>query len=97
MVTTMGWWAVPITSLVIFTLYGIDGIASRLEDPFGKDRIDINLDAIVEDVRAETFVLLGEWKRLGEGGGRDQREWFMRERGGALEEEGVARRVRFED
>ena len=97
MVTTMGWWAVPITSLVIFTLYGIDGIASRLEDPFGKDKIDINMDAVVEDVRAEILVLLDEWKRLGEAEEGEGRDWFIRGKAGMGEEVGVGRRVRFEE
>ena len=53
----------------MFTLYGIDGIAMQLEDPFGYDRNDIRMDAIVEDIREEIMVLLEEWKRVGEGGG----------------------------
>ena len=65
----MGWWAVPVVTLVIFTLYGIDGIGSQLEDPFGYDRNDIKMDAIVEDIRLEISVLLEEWKRAGEKGG----------------------------
>ena len=59
----MGWWAVPIVVLVIFTLYGIDGIGSQLEDPFGYDRNDIKMDPIVEDIRCEIAVLLEEWKK----------------------------------
>ena len=54
--------------LVIFTLYGIDGIAMQLEDPFGYDRNDIRMDAIVEDIREEIMVLLEEWKRVGGAG-----------------------------
>ena len=62
----MGWWAVPIVTIVTFTLYGIEGIGSQLEDPFGYDRNDIKLDAIVEDSRQEIMVLLNEWKKGGE-------------------------------
>lgn len=65
----MNWWAVPIVVLVTFTLYGIDGIGSQLEDPFGYDRNDIRMDAIVEDIRSETMVLLDEWKRVAQSGG----------------------------
>ena len=57
----------------MFTLYGIDGIGSQLEDPFGYDRNDIRMDAIVEDIRSEIMVLLEEWRRVGDGGG----EMFM--------------------
>lgn len=86
MVTNTGWWAIPITTLVVFTLYGIDGIASELEDPFGLDRIDIPLDAIVEDIRTETLVMLDEWRRLGEAEGQEGKreegnEWFVGEDG----------------
>lgn len=64
MVDDMGWWTVPIVSLVIFTLYGIEGIGSQLEDPFGYDRNDIKMDAIVGDAKTEIDVVLAEWRRL---------------------------------
>ena len=73
----MSWWAVPIVVLVMFTLYGIDGTGMQLEDPFGFDRIDIKMDAIVEDIRSEIAVLLEEWKRVNQSGG----EMFMEKQG----------------
>ena len=63
--------------LVIFTLYGIDGIGSQLEDPFGYDRNDIKMDPIVEDIRCEIAVLLEEWKKASKMGG----EMFVCEMG----------------
>jgi ion channel-forming bestrophin family protein len=80
-VAELDWWTIPITTVVVFTLYGIDGIAWQLEDPFGYDRIDIPLDAIIEDTRAETLVLLDEWKTVCENewqqdGTEWGREWF---------------------
>lgn len=63
MVDEMGWWAIPIVSLVIFTLYGIEGIGSQLEDPFGYDRNDINMDALVGDTKTEIDVVLNEWRQ----------------------------------
>ncbi|KAL9603071.1 MAG: hypothetical protein Q9219_001435 [cf. Caloplaca sp. 3 TL-2023] len=68
LVDQMDYWAIPVVSLVMFTLYGIDGIGSQLEDPFGYDRNDIKMDFIVEDIRSEISVLLEEWKRAGEHG-----------------------------
>ncbi|KAI9678603.1 MAG: hypothetical protein M1817_005660 [Caeruleum heppii] len=59
----LGWWAIPIVTLITFTLYGIEGIGSQLEDPFGYDRNDIKMDAIVEDTRQEIMVTLNEWKK----------------------------------
>ncbi|PKY00085.1 UPF0187 domain protein [Aspergillus campestris IBT 28561] len=64
MVDDLGWWTVPIASLVIFTLYGIEGIGSQLEDPFGYDRNDIKMDAIAGDAKTEIDAVLGEWRRL---------------------------------
>jgi putative membrane protein len=64
MVDDLGWWSVPIVSVVIFTLYGIEGIGSQLEDPFGYDRNDIKMDAIVEDERVEMEAILNEWRRV---------------------------------
>ena len=63
-VDDLGWWSVPIVTLVIFTLYGIEGIGSQLEDPFGYDRNDIKMDAIAEDARIEATAMLEEWKRV---------------------------------
>lgn len=63
MVDNVHWWTVPIVTLVTFTLYGIEGIGSQLEDPFGYDRNDIKMDAIAEDSRIEVSVMLSEWKR----------------------------------
>ena len=62
MVDEMGWWVVPIVCLVIFTLYGIEGIGSQLEDPFGYDRNDIKMDALVGDTKMEIDVVLAEWR-----------------------------------
>lgn len=62
MVDDMGWWAIPIVSLVAFTLYGIEGIGSQLEDPFGYDRNDIKMDALVGDSKMEIDVILTEWR-----------------------------------
>lgn len=69
LVSQVAWWTIPIVVLVTFTLYGIDGIAVQLEDPFGYDRNDINMDAIVEDIREEIAVMVDEWKRVGRDGG----------------------------
>ncbi|KAL8951717.1 MAG: hypothetical protein Q9222_002330 [Ikaeria aurantiellina] len=68
LVDQMDYWSIPVVSLVMFTLYGIDGIGSQLEDPFGYDRNDIKMDFIVEDIRDEIIVLLGEWKRASDQG-----------------------------
>ena len=47
-------------------LYGIEGIGEEIEDPFGSDKNDIKIDAIIEDLRQEVSVLLDSWRRGGE-------------------------------
>lgn len=54
------------TAFIAFTLYGIEAIGAQLEDPFGYDRNDIKVDAIVEDLRVETTVLIENWRRGGD-------------------------------
>jgi ion channel-forming bestrophin family protein len=56
------WWAVPIVSMLAFTFYGIEAIGDQLENPFGYDRNDIKMDAIIEDARKEMMVLLDQWR-----------------------------------
>lgn len=65
MVGDMGWWTVIITALITFTLYGIEGIGQQLEDPFGYDKNDIKMDAVVEDLRVEIMVMLDQWRAGG--------------------------------
>ncbi|KAI9827823.1 MAG: Mitochondrial-processing peptidase subunit alpha [Thelocarpon impressellum] len=77
----LGWWAIPIVTLISFTLYGIEGIGSQLEDPFGYDRNDIKMDAIVEDSRQEIMVTLDEWRRLGGSAGPGGGEMFSVDEG----------------
>lgn len=65
LVGEMGWWTILLVGFVMFTLYGIEAIGAQLEDPFGYDKNDIKVDAIVEDLRVEVSVVLEEWRRNG--------------------------------
>ena len=65
LVRDMGWWTILMVGFVTFTLYGIEAIGVQLEDPFGYDRNDIKVDAIVEDLQVEVMVMLEEWRRNG--------------------------------
>ncbi|KAK4505302.1 hypothetical protein PRZ48_003265 [Zasmidium cellare] len=66
LVEEMGWWCILMTSFIAFTLYGIEAIGAQLEDPFGYDRADIKVDAIAEDLRVETTVLMDNWRKGGD-------------------------------
>lgn len=86
LVDDLAWFAVPVVTLVTFTLYGIDGIGTQLEDPFSFDRNAIKMDLIVEDIRSEVGVLLEEWRRAGgDENGNGEGEMFIRKRGGGGE------------
>ena len=41
-------------------------IGEELEDPFGIDKNDIKMDAIISDCKEEVMVLFDSWKRNGE-------------------------------
>ena len=58
----MGWLAIPVTGFLAFTLYGIEGIGEQLEEPFGKERNDIKMDGVVEDIREEVGGMMGLWR-----------------------------------
>jgi len=63
LVEEMSWLTIVLTTAITFTLYGIEAIGAQIEDPFGYDKNDIKVDAIVEDLRVEISVMLEEWRR----------------------------------
>jgi len=60
LVHEMGWWMVLVVCLVSFTLYGIEGIGSEIEDPFGTDRNDIKAEAIIAGLHAELLHVVNK-------------------------------------
>ncbi|KAL8279320.1 hypothetical protein RQP46_008357 [Phenoliferia psychrophenolica] len=53
LVELMGWKMVPFVTLCAFTLIGIEGIASEIEQPFGFDSSDLPLELICAELRNE--------------------------------------------
>ncbi|KAI5476644.1 hypothetical protein MNV49_007422 [Pseudohyphozyma bogoriensis] len=53
LVELMGWKMVPFVTLCAFTLIGIEGIASEIEQPFGLDPSDLPLDLMCAELRNE--------------------------------------------
>ncbi|KAI9336185.1 Bestrophin, RFP-TM, chloride channel-domain-containing protein [Zopfochytrium polystomum] len=49
----LGWITVPTVMMAVFTLFGIDNIGLEIENPFGYDANDLDLDAFCEAIRAE--------------------------------------------
>jgi putative membrane protein len=41
---TFGWWLIPTVAMVAYFMIGVEMIAEAIEDPFGEDEDDINLD-----------------------------------------------------
>ncbi|KAF8638492.1 hypothetical protein AX16_010475 [Volvariella volvacea WC 439] len=58
LVPEMGWFAVPIVTVVAFTFMGIEGIAEEIEQPFGNDERDLPLDRYCEDLREEIDYMI---------------------------------------
>ncbi|KAM0751539.1 hypothetical protein T439DRAFT_324723 [Meredithblackwellia eburnea MCA 4105] len=53
LVEILGWKMVPFVTLCAFTLMGIEGIASEIEQPFGRDPSDLPLDLMCAELRNE--------------------------------------------
>ncbi|KAF8448017.1 Bestrophin, RFP-TM, chloride channel-domain-containing protein [Boletus edulis BED1] len=61
----LGWWTIPIVTVVAFTLMGIEGIADAIEMPFGYNPHDLPLDTYCDDLKEEVEYII---ERLAEGG-----------------------------
>jgi putative membrane protein len=46
-----GWWSLPVVLLVCFFLFGVELIDSIVEEPFGRDRDELDLDRYCRTVR----------------------------------------------
>ncbi|KAF8311239.1 UPF0187-domain-containing protein [Clavulina sp. PMI_390] len=64
LVSDLGWFMIPVVTVVSFTLMGIEGIADEIEMPFGYDYYDLPLDRMCNEVRSEIMFTI---QRLPEG------------------------------
>jgi ion channel-forming bestrophin family protein len=53
-VQDVGWLTVPIVIIISFTLFGIEEIGIEIENPFGRDANDLQLDAFCETMKRNT-------------------------------------------
>jgi ion channel-forming bestrophin family protein len=44
------WWTVPLTMITAYFLLGLETVAEHIEEPFGYDEDDLNLDALCEGI-----------------------------------------------
>lgn len=53
-----GWWSILICDLVAFAVLGIESMACEIENPFGYDRNDLDLDLFVQGFFKDTQEIL---------------------------------------
>lgn len=53
-----GWWSILLCSMVAFAVLGIESMACEIENPFGYDRNDLDLDAFVQGFYNDTQEIL---------------------------------------
>lgn len=57
-VQEFSYWAIPIVAIVFYAFAGIELIAEEIEDPFGKDNNDLELDQICKNVKQNLAEIL---------------------------------------
>jgi predicted membrane chloride channel (bestrophin family) len=57
-VKELQWFVIPIVGLVSFTLLGIEGIGSEIENPFGYDDNDLPLNQYCEELKKEVEYII---------------------------------------
>lgn len=58
-IEALKWASIPFVAIVSYVLYGIDSIASEIENPFGLDENDLPLDRICQNINQniQNFIL----------------------------------------
>ncbi len=44
--TDFGWWTIPLTAITAYFMIGLEVVAEHVEEPFGQDEDDLNLDRL---------------------------------------------------
>lgn len=53
-----GWWTVPVTLVISYTLFGIEEIGVEIENPFGNDANDLPLEQFCQTIERDVLSLL---------------------------------------
>jgi putative membrane protein len=69
-VPELGWWGVPVIVMVCFFLFGVELIDSVVEEPFGWERDDLDLDRYCRTIREGVEASLPPATQAGGGGVR---------------------------
>lgn len=59
MAEPLGWLAPLFTTMVSYTFFGLDAIATELEDPFGMEDNDLPIDALIRTIEREILAATG--------------------------------------
>jgi putative membrane protein len=58
-VEDFGGWTIPLTTITAYFLFGMETVAEHIEEPFGFDEDDLNLDAICEAIETSVKQIAG--------------------------------------
>jgi len=58
-IDAIGWWSVPVSMTIFYTMVGIELIAEEIEDPFGTDENDLPVDELEAKMRANIKEIQG--------------------------------------
>ena len=50
-VNGFGYWTIPITGIIAYFMIGLETVAEHVEEPFGFDEDDLDLDGLCETIR----------------------------------------------
>jgi putative membrane protein len=45
-----GWWTLPFTAITAYFMIGMETVAEHVEEPFGRDEDDLDLDAMCDSI-----------------------------------------------
>jgi len=58
-----GWWAIPITTIIAYFMLGLEIVAEHVEEPFGLDEDDLDLDGICRKIRESLEEIFDQHRR----------------------------------
>jgi putative membrane protein len=57
LVNLVGWATIIVVFIASFTLLGVLAIAREIEEPFGYDHNDLNLDEFCQSLKCKSFII----------------------------------------
>jgi putative membrane protein len=60
MAVTLGWWAAPMVVVIAYFMIGLEVVAEHVEEPFGHDEDDLDLDGLCATIHRSASEILGD-------------------------------------